>query len=149
MEIIGIFLLVLVAFGVLTGIGLNTQEQRLTEPELGPLAIKTLADSSVSYDDLMRNNENYVDKIVNYEGKIIEATNIFSDTYVLLIGLDKPYYFDDIVYVNYAGPRVLEDDIVEFWGKVIGIKEYTAVLGNTIAIPEIDSMILEVIKKQG
>ena len=53
---IGIFLLVLVAFGVLTGIGLNTQEQRLNESELGPNAIKTLADSSVSYDAYFEKN---------------------------------------------------------------------------------------------
>jgi hypothetical protein len=43
----------------------------------------------------------------------------------------------------------LEGDIVEFWGKVKGLKEYTAVLGNAITIPEVDASILDVIEKQG
>ena len=38
----------------------------------------------------------------------------------------------------FRSTRFLEDDIVEFWGLVKGIKRYTAVLGNEIQVPEIE-----------
>ena len=56
-------------------------------------------------------------------------------------------FYDDPIYVNYAGDRILEDDIVGIYGQVKGIKQYTAVLGNAVSVPEINSLLLEVITK--
>jgi len=54
------------------------------------------------------------------------------------------HFWDDTVWVNYEGLRVLEDDIVHIWGRVKGRREYTALLGQQIVIPEITAVILEI-----
>jgi hypothetical protein len=151
---IGIGIVIGVFFALVIAVGITSQqrEEELKETQriatLTPDEIKAQA-IEATYDDLMRNNEDYVDKIVHYTGKIVQAQNVFGDTYVLRVSTKTPYYFSDTVWVNYAGKRVLEGDIVEFWGKVKGLKEYTAVLGNAITIPEVDASILDVIEKQG
>jgi hypothetical protein len=47
--------------------------------------------------------------------------------------------WDDAVLVWYAPSpgeaRILEKDIVEFWGRYAGVQTYTAVLGNIVQIP--------------
>ena len=50
-------------------------------------------------------------------------------------------YYDDNVYVNYYSfgdeTRVLEDDIVTFYGTFKGLKTYTTVRGDSRTIPEV------------
>ncbi len=127
----------------------DVQEQN--EPkevkQLTPEEVKAKA-IQVSYDDLMRNNENYTGKIVHYKGQVVQVLHVSGDTYALRVGLDMPFP-KDIVWMNYAGKRVLEGDIIEFWGTVKGLKEYKSLLGEPITIPEIESSILDVVKKQG
>lgn len=146
----GIVILGFFVIAILAAIGSQTQEQSLKVPELSQAEIKAQAQSDVNYDDLLRNNANYVNVIVHYKGKILQTQNVFGDTYALRIGVtESTFIWSNPIWVNYAGPRVLENDVVEFWGKVKGIKSYTAVLGQPVEIPEVDAMILEVIKKQG
>ena len=54
-------------------------------------------------------------------------------------------YYEDIIWVNYRGSRLIEDDIVDIWGYVKGLKTYTAVLGNEITIPELDAFHLKIV----
>jgi hypothetical protein len=152
---IGIGIVIAAFFVLVIAVGVSSQhrENELKETEkiatLTPEEVKAKS-IEITYDDLMRNNEDHVGKIVHYQGKIIQVQNVYGDTYVLRVGTsDAPYYFGDIIWVNYAGKRVLEGDIIEFWGKVKGLKDYTAVLGNSVTIPEIDASILDVVKKQG
>ena len=107
---------------------------------------KSIALYDVSYDDLFRNNENFIGKILYYEGEIIQSSRKYDGVYDLRVRITgEDMYSSDIVWVNYAGPRILEDDIVGFYGIVKDIKSYTAVLGQAIEIPEIDSLHLSVI----
>ncbi len=145
---IAAFFVLVIAVGVSSQHKENTLKEAEKVATLTPEEVKAKS-IEVSYDDLMRNNENYTDKIVHYKGKIIQVQNVYGDTYVLRVGTDAPYYLKDIMWVNYAGKRVLEGDIIEFWGEVKGLKEYKAVLGNSITIPEIDASILNVVQKQG
>ena len=146
--VIAVFFVLVIAWGV----SMQQREDQLKEAQkvatLTPEEVKAQT-IEVSYDDLMRNNENYVGKIVHYKGEIVQSQNVYGDTYVFRVSTKAPDYFGDTVWVNYAGKRVLEHDIIEFWGKVKGLKEYSAVLGNSITIPEIDASILDVVKKQG
>lgn len=114
--------------------------------DLSPETIKSNA-IEISYDDLMRNNEEHVGKIVYHEGEVIQVQNVFGNTYVLRVSTEGPYYYDNVIWVNYAGDRLLEDDAVEIWG-VVGLKEYSAIFGNSVTIPEIDASILELVEKQ-
>ena len=148
---VGIFFLIIIALGVLASIGANEKQSELKTPVLSPSEIKAKALTTVTYDDLLRNNENYVGKIVYYRGHVIQAQNIYSDTYILRVEVTQndDILWSDPIWVNYAGSRILEGDIIDVWGQVKGIKQYQAVLGNQIEIPEIDSMIVQLVKKQG
>ena len=139
--------------GGLASLGQESTETELKNPELSPTQIKNSALIGIGFDDLMRNNEKYVGNILYLEGKVIQATNRYGDTYVLRVSITEEElgfgttFYTDPIYVNYAGKRILEEDIVGIYGRVVGIKEYTAVLGNPIELPEVDSLLLEVISK--
>jgi len=57
----------------------------------------------------------------------------------------KGLCWEDTVWGNYHGKRYLEDDIVNVWGRVKGLRTYTAVLGQEITVPEIDVLHMELI----
>lgn len=103
---------------------------------------------TVPYDDLFRNNEQYIGDIVYYKGKIIQVQNIAGDNYIFRVAVKKSElmndYYEDILWLNYKGQRYLEGDIIQFWGKLKGLKEYNAILGNTVTIPEIDALIVTI-----
>ena len=46
-------------------------------------------------------------------------------------------------------PGVRYDDIIEFVGRVNGLKTYNAILGNSITVPEISIIQAQLIAKSG
>ena len=69
----------------------------------------------ISYDNLFRNNETYRDKLVYYQGEVIQVSGGSGDRYVLRVNVTKAEYFwEDSVYLHYTGSRLLEDDVIEF-----------------------------------
>lgn len=106
--------------------------------------IKALA-KNVPYDLLARNTEEYIGDIVYYRGQVVQVSEVRGLKVILRVNVTEKQYglWDDTVWVNYEGPRVLENDIVHIWGKVMGRRTYTAVLGNQVTIPEIQALILE------
>ncbi len=108
--------------------------------------------NGLSYDDLMRYNEKYVNEIIHQKtSKVVQMQNIYGDNYMIMVNTATgTYNFDlDLIWLNYEGARILEDDIVEFWGTVKGLKEYETTLGSINTIPEIDVLYLDVVKKGG
>lgn len=106
--------------------------------------------TTIPWDDLMRNNEKYVGQIVYYRGKLVQVANNSGNDYSLRLATKKTQYFgysDDIVWINYEGTRLLENDIVDVWGTVKGLKSYSALFGNQVTIPEIDSASVELVTK--
>ncbi len=95
----------------------------------------------VPYDSLFRYNEGYVGDVVYFKGEIVQVENYFGDDYHFRIATKNGY--DDIIYVNYVGSRLLEGDTVEIWGTVKGLKRYTSIFGQSVTIPEIDSLHLQ------
>jgi hypothetical protein len=102
--------------------------------------------TSVEYDDLARNTETYVGQHIHYQGDVVQVREMGNDRYVLRVNVTKDEYdlWRDTIWVNYTGSRTLERDIIQLWGTVKGRREYTAVLGNQIVIPEIDAKYLEI-----
>jgi hypothetical protein len=91
-----------------------------------------------SYDDLLRNSEQYVGSNVRIEGEVLQVTQRDDGTFVLRVAItDKGYYWTDAVWVEYTGKRVLENDLVTVAGRFEGLTTYQAVLGNAITIPKI------------
>lgn len=137
---VGLFVLTMI-IGALVSPSSNT-----TSSGVGDLTVDQLKSTAmtVSYDDLFRNNEQYTGKIVKIRGKIIQSQNSGNE-YVFRVGTKPEYYYEDIIYLNYNGPRFIEGDTVDIWGKVNGLKTYSAVLGNSVTVPEITSNHMELV----
>jgi len=144
-------LMALLVMSIIFISGCVQEESSTKTPTMSVEEIKSSA-LTISYDDLMRNNENYVGEVAYYRGEVVQVSEIYGDKYVLRVATkQEPYigYFKDVIWVNYKGKRLLEDDIIDVWGRVKGLKTYTAVLGNEITIPEIDSLHVELVIKAG
>lgn len=102
--------------------------------------------NSVPYDDLFRNNDAYKGDVIYLRGKIIQVHEPLLGGYDWRVATGQSQYLgyiDDVVWANYSGPRFLEGDIVELCGEVVGLKTYTAVLGQQVTIPEVDVLWVE------
>ena len=94
--------------------------------------------SQLSYDDLFRNNEQHVGVFVYYQAKVIQVVEAGGGRYQLRANVTRgEYFWDDTVFLRYAGRRLLEDDIIEFLGEVNGLITYESVLGGQVTIPDI------------
>ena len=95
----------------------------------------------ISFQALSRNPDNYKGKIVTFSGKVVQVQESGNDVVMRINVTQKQYGWDDTVWVNYTKVskegRILENDIITFWGQYKGIREYEAVMGNTISVPEI------------
>lgn len=94
--------------------------------------------SRITYDDLFRNNEQHVGKVVYYRAVLLQVLTVKTDSYQIRAGvsLDEPSRSDP-VYLHYVGKRLLEDDDVEIVARVLGLVTYQSVLGAKITIPEL------------
>ncbi len=125
-----------------------------TEPSTPTLSVSEVRAKAIEvpYSSLMRNNEAYVGKIIHFEGRIVQVSEIGTDRFVLRIATGiQPYlgYSDDIIWVNYRGKRVLEDDIISIYGQVKGLETYRAILGNQVTIPKVDALYSELRSMRG
>jgi hypothetical protein len=57
------------------------------------------------------------------------------------------YFWSDTIMVYYeapsGAPRILEDDILTFYGIMHGMYSYTSVLGATITVPLMEALYVE------
>jgi hypothetical protein len=107
---------------------------------------------NVSYEDLMRYSESYTGKWVCFKGGIIQVVSDIPKLELIVATKNDPYigYLDDTIYLysnDYSGERLLENDLIEFCGMSRGMITYTAVLGNKISIPRIETDELYVKRK--
>lgn len=142
--IIILLLFVLVLIGVSGGSSKPSDKYKNISIE----EVKQKAISNFSYEELFRNNSQYAGKIVHYVGKVVQTQEDSSNSYTMRANVTEKEYglWEDDVFLNYQGNRVLEDEIVEFWGEVKGVRKYTTVLGASRSIPEITVLRLEVLK---
>ncbi|MEX0763500.1 MAG: hypothetical protein WD333_13815 [Dehalococcoidia bacterium] len=108
--------------------------------EFASLSFDELKDRATSpaYDDLFRNNEQYTGSIVHYKAQLIQVIEIGNRHYQFRASINEAQYFwEDIAFLRYEGPRLLDGDVIEFVGTVVGLNTYTAVLGNKITLPDI------------
>lgn len=106
--------------------------------------------SSISYNDIARNPNDYIGKMATFRGKVIQVQENGKNV-VLRINVTQGQYglWEDTIYVDYQRKndnesRVLEDDIVTIYGEIKGIKSYKAVLGNQISIPHIKAEYIDI-----
>ena len=102
---------------------------------------------SISYNELARNPKKYEGQLVKFTGEVIQVQEAQSLLYYNVYRIDVTYkgygYYDDTVYVTYDGygseDRVLEDDIVTFYGEFKGLKTYETVMGASVTIPHVEA----------
>lgn len=122
--------------------------QPITTPE-APSPQRMKAGRAIDYDLLARSPSTYVGQLVFFRGKVVQATQ-GGQSYMLRVNVTRGTYniWTDTIYVEYlansSDARILEGDLIQLWGEFVGIKSYTAVLGNTIQIPQVLARVIEV-----
>lgn len=109
-----------------------------------PDNIRDLA-STVDYDELFRNFEEYQGEAVHFEfGRIYQSIYpeneeypTAGDYYQLQVSNDAESFQGDIAADWYRDQRLLENDSIELWGVAEQLFSYETVDGNTRTIPRI------------
>jgi len=124
-------LYLLFAAGYLT----QSQASELTVDQIQAQAI------TVSYSDLVRNNAQYVGKIVYFRGQVTRIFDTPEGFTVVLMAVKDPssnvYYENDIVWLDMNGPQLNEGNFIEIWGRVDGMETYKTAQGAMKTLPEI------------
>ena len=94
------------------------------------------------YKTIFRYVEQYKGKDVKFTGKVVQI--IDKNSYRVNVTKDRWGYYDDTVYVKFVDldgntPRILEDDIITFYGTVGDLYTYTTVLGASVTIPSVNA----------
>lgn len=168
-KVLGIILAV---FGVFMIIGALGSSPTNDAPEMSAAEYKELC-TQISYEDLARNPEARKGEYFTFTGEVIQVmesygtvnlrinvtpvsiydgmesyTDLYEDVYGETIA-SISYYQDTIFAIatlNDDGDRILEGDIIEFYGVCQGLYKYTSVLGAEIALPKIDIGYWEIVK---
>ena len=105
----------------------------------------------IAYKDIARLPDDYVGKNVVFTGEVVQVQeSSWSDQIIYRINVAKDDYgfWDDTVYVTYelpeGAPRILEEDIVTFYGVCEGTYTYESVLGSNITIPSVSALYIDI-----
>ena len=104
--------------------------------------------SEYTYEEISRNPDNYYGKMAHFRGEIIQSMES-GDSYTFRVNITKGKYgYEDTILVSYtkkdsSESRLLEDDIVDLYGKLAGTRTYTAILGNEITVPLLNAEYVE------
>jgi hypothetical protein len=108
--------------------------------------------TTIDYEELFRNNEQYSGEKVKFTGEIQQVIydgESYSQ-YLISVTKDEYDYYSDNVYVvldrTNAETKFLEDDIVTFYGEANETYSYTSILGETIEVPEVDALYMDLEK---
>ena len=106
----------------------------------------------MSYKELARDPDSVKGMLIKVTGEVIqviEAAN--KDEYcVYRVDITKSSwgFYTDTIMVKYDGygktPRILDDDIVTFWGVYNGLTSYTTILGSTETVPLMTAEYIEI-----
>ena len=122
----------------------NSSETQLTYEE----EIATYGE--IDFETLSRNPDKHKGEKLKFIGKVIQVQEpTFGNTVQLRINVTKETYeyFDDATWTDTifatveltdGDDRILEDDIITFYGECKGLYSYTSVLGSKISLPKIE-----------
>ena len=106
--------------------------------------------STIDFDTLSRNPDKYKGNNYKLTGEIIQVQeSAWGDTVDLRINITKEEfeYIDDVMWTDTifatveipdGEDKLLEDDVITFWGTCDGNYTYETVLGNNVSLPKID-----------
>lgn len=119
------------------GQAIKTEEYTKSAEEL--IADYKKACSDPSFEDVARNPDDWEGKQVEFTGEVIQVMED-AGTYTLRVNVTQTSWgWDDTIMVIYSSPdgasRILEDDVVTFYGLMGGMYSYESVMGATITVP--------------
>lgn len=105
----------------------------------------------IPFKDLARNPDKHEGKKVKFTGEVIQVIeSTWGNSVEYRIAVSKEswgYSADDVVYVTYTPSenesRILEDDIVTFYGEFKGLYSYNSTLGGKITIPQVEAKVID------
>lgn len=118
--------------------------------------------SEIDFKTLSRNPDKHKGEKYKMTGEVIQVQEAtFEDTVDLRINVTKEVtefeYSDDLVLwtdtiyatveLDESEDRILQDDIITFWGTCDGMYNYTSVLGSTVSLPKIDIEYFELVSE--
>ena len=96
-------------------------------------------DTGISYDQLARNPDDFINQKVKFTGKVLQVVESSSGINAMRFAVNKDY--NHVLYIEYnqalSSSRILEDDILTIYGVAQGLYSYTATMGQTITIPKV------------
>lgn len=105
--------------------------------------------TKVSYYELTVNNADYIDRSVLLVGRASDCRHLFEDPdesgqYFQSARVYTASWYND-VWLDFRAPKVWEDDVIEFIGKVKGQKTLKPSGGGTRTIPQLFSWHVRVV----
>ena len=93
---------------------------------------------SLPYDEMARNGDNHKGEKLQINGKVIQVIDSDDGTAQLRVATRDGY--DDVYYIEIPASqwkthRLLEDDVITFYGNVYGLLSYDSTMGGKITIP--------------
>lgn len=127
------------------GAELRSEEFALSVDELAA-QFKAQCESP-SYQDVARNPDAWEGHKVKFRGEVIQVMESNSD-YTLRVNVTQERYgWSDTIMVSYhateGSPRILEDDVMTFFGTMAGMYSYESVMGATITVPLMHAQFVE------
>lgn len=131
----------------------TTVEPTTEKPTENPKKVeKEFKDScdTIDFKTLSRNPDKYKGNNYKLTGEIIQVQeSAWGDTVDLRINITKEEfeYIDDVMWTDTifatveipdGEDKLLEDDVITFWGTCDGNYTYETVLGNNVSLPKID-----------
>lgn len=115
----------------------KSEEINLSDDEIESLYKKSC--SSPSFDEVARNPDDYEGDRVKFTGEVIQVMQD-GDTYTLRVNVTPVSYgYTDTIMVAYTAPegasRILEDDVLTFYGLMGGMYTYESIFGASITVP--------------
>lgn len=111
----------------------------------------------IDYETLSRNPDKYKGEHFKLTGQVIQVLDSdswFNDATTLRINITKEEseYIDDwwkdtivaTVVIPKGADRILEDDVITFYGDCDGLYTYTSILGQKVSLPKIDIKYFEI-----
>ena len=93
---------------------------------------------SLPYDEMARNGDNHKGEKLQINGKVIQVIDTDDGTAQLRVATRDGY--DDVYYIEIPASqwkthRLLEDDVITFYGNVYGLYSYDSTMGGKITVP--------------
>ena len=136
--------LAIYSLSILIGILANQTDSSSTSPPPTTLMFSEARSQAetIPYDELFRNNEQYKSQLFYFTGEIVQVVeHVFGDGYDFRVNVSDDWQDSEVIYLaDYEGPRLLEDDRIEFVGESVGLERYQAIMGNAVTIPRLKAI---------